>query len=128
MIKNDAFKLRTTTVYVKSEKLALFNSQEPERILIAEKNDISPATITLDKVLTTPIPFGRTLLLTGIPENSNIQTGEKIVVIDCNTIVDGNNQPHTQLILQQSLQRRYQIETVTLYGNVILATHGGNSY
>ncbi|MFJ1877757.1 putative baseplate assembly protein [Streptomyces sp. KS_5] len=118
---------RGYTVHVQAEALQL--ADEPVI------DPVTHRTIDLDEVIT-GLPPHRTVLVTGVPADAKEPTetaetaevtGEVAHVAATRTVTDPNRPgatPYTLLDLAAPLRRTYRRETVTLWGNVVRATHG----
>jgi predicted phage baseplate assembly protein len=114
--------LRATTVFAQSEKLTL--AEEP---IDAE---IAGDRIELDGLYSGLQP-GRWLIVSGersdVPDVTGVQASELQMLASVeqksNPDLPGET-PHSTLILAKELAYRYVPRTVTVYGNVVKATHG----
>lgn len=114
--------IRATTVYAQSESLAL--AEEP----IDE--DICGDKIELGYLLD-GLKSGRWLIVSGeradVPGTSGVKASELVMLAnveqDYNERLFGDK-VHTTLVLANSLAYVYKRDTVTIYGNVVKATHG----
>ncbi|KAF3886722.1 MULTISPECIES: putative baseplate assembly protein [Nostocales] len=127
--------MRKTTVYLKSEVLSL--SEKPIKLDVsnktepATKNDIcDQMEIELDNLYEGLQP-GRWLIISGDrndTSNINRVKGSEVLMLagvrqDVNPNLP-NDKPHTFLKFAQPLAYSYKRDTVTIYGNVVKATHG----
>jgi len=127
--------LRQTTVYLKSEVLSLV--EKPIDLDVC--NDAKTSTeddicdqmeIELDNLYEGLHP-GRWLIISGdrtdISNINNIRASEVVMLGGVRQDVRSNlpnDQPHTFLRFAQPLSYSYKRDTVTIYGNVVKATHG----
>ena len=103
---------------------------EPELMLQEEGPIVDPLT-PLGNQLTVStdvgdMPTGRRLIITGKDAGGNDQV--ELIILDRILAVAGirAGKPYqaSRLVFTTGLQRRYQAATVTVYGNVVRATHG----
>ena len=130
--------LRNTTVYLNSEVLTL--AEKPIGLDVSNEANKSTGTeedfirdqmeIELDNLYEGLHP-GRWLIISGErSDTSNIngvRAGEVVMLAGVRQDVDPNlpdDKPHTFLRLAQPLAYSYKRDTVTIYGNVVKATHG----
>lgn len=127
--------LRQTTVYLKSEVLSMV--EKPIDLDVC--NDAKTSTeddicdqmeIELDNLYEGLHP-GRWLIISGdrtdISNITNIRASEIVMLGGVRQDVRSNlpnDQPHTFLRFAQPLSYSYKRDTVTIYGNVVKATHG----
>jgi predicted phage baseplate assembly protein len=117
--------IRETTVYASSESLA--------REGLAEKQieeDIAGDTIELAN-LYGGLEAGRWIIISGertdIPGTSGIKASELLMIAGVNQETDEalpDDKRHTALKLANKLAYTFKRDTVTIYGNVVKATHG----
>lgn len=119
--KPDAFKFRSTSIYVQSEKLDLFEETKlSDDAIIPHEENRKPPTILLN-LLVHGLSNGKKLILTGEPERQRELVSE-VIIID--KVGKEEDPIRTKLTLQNKLNNTYKLDTVTLYGNVVTATHG----
>ncbi|HEU5330167.1 MAG TPA: putative baseplate assembly protein [Thermomicrobiales bacterium] len=113
---------RGTTVYVQSESLVL----APEPV----DDDVQGGVIELDG-LYAGLQSGRWLIVTGertdIPGTTGVRAAELAMLAGTVQAADPTlpgDTVHTYLLLAAPLAYRYQRDTVTVWGNVVKATHG----
>jgi hypothetical protein len=127
--------LRKTTVYIKSEVLSLV--EKP--IDLDVSNQAKPSTeddirdqmeIELDNLYEGLQP-GRWLIISGdrsdISNIGGVKASEVVMLLGVRQDARPdlpNDQPHTFLRFAQPLAYSYKRDTVTIYGNVVKATHG----
>jgi predicted phage baseplate assembly protein len=128
----DDFKfIRGTVVYAQSELLDL--ADEPIEM------DVQGATVEING-LYDGLESGRWLILSGertdVPGTSEVKASERVMLAGITQAVqqvelpDGTMEDlpgdklHSTLILTNSLAYAYKRDTVTVYGNVVKATHG----
>jgi hypothetical protein len=124
-VENDFNAIRTTLVYAQSELLTL--AEEPIDPLV---EDICQDSIELDS-LYEGLQVGRWLIITGertdIPNVAGVQETELVMLAGVeqsyNMDLPGDK-IHTTIRLSTSLAYCYKRDTVTIYGNVVKATHG----
>ena len=114
--------IRRTLVYAQSESLTL--AEEP----IAE--DICGDRIELG-YLYDGLKSGRWLIVAGeradVSTTSGVRASELVMLVDVEQNYDKSlpgDKVHSTLILANSLAYTYKRDTVTIYGNVVRATHG----
>ena len=118
--------LRHTLVFGQSEKLTLV--EEP----IAEPVEVTDETISTGIVLDglyKGFPSGRWIILSGerdIPNVSGVKGIELLMVSGLRQIdpTVPSDKIHTALLLATPTAYSYKRDTVTIYGNVVKATHG----
>jgi hypothetical protein len=111
--KESAFKVRTTTAYVRSEALTLARTP-----LTADLQQGS-TTLTLDS-LVLDLQTGQPVALIG--EQADAEGVERSEIKLLETITHHENQ--TTLTFSEGLKYSYRRQTVTLNANVVRATHG----
>ena len=124
--------VRNTTVYAQGEELAL--AEAPIETLV-HPNPVAGDRIEMDGLYDGLEP-GRWLIVSG--ERTDVTDGQgnpipefpgaELVMLaaveqDVSEDLVGDR-PHTTLILANSLEYTYKRDTVTIYGNVVKATHG----
>jgi predicted phage baseplate assembly protein len=114
--------LRSTTVLVQSEGLSL--SEEPI------DTDVQGDAIELGR-LYDGLESGRWLFVSGertdIPGTIGVRGSELVMLAGVEQRFDSSlpgDKVHTTLLLAKPLAYRYKRDTVTVYGNVVKATHG----
>lgn len=108
------FSIRKTTVFAQNEELKL----APMPI----ETEVSGAQIDLHEVVET-LWKGQPIIICGeLNENRGNQGCEFAKIID--VIHNFGEESYTQIILENNLDRSYVRDTVTIYANVALATHG----
>ena len=122
--KSNAFKVRTTTVYAQSEKLSLavLPIEAPLEARDLNQESADPVGVRSLELETIVIGFeiGQPILIQGKREDAkNVTVAEVALLAE---IV--HESANTTLHFQSRLQYRYVRSSVTLYGNVVLATHG----
>ena len=126
--------IRSTTVFAQSEKLEL--AGEPIKEPICGSGADQSAEIELDG-LYTDLKSGRWLIVAGEradikDANENIVDGLKSAEVGdaCRRTIHGHrsdlsgDKTHTFITLARELAYCYQRDKVTIYGNVVKATHG----
>ena len=112
----DAFSIRGTTVYGQSEVLPL------ARLPITD--DVGGATIEIEGGVA-GLAAGQTLIVRGEPATDpGLDVAEVVVVREVRYATDPADGGYTIVALRDALRRVYRRETVTIYGNVVQATHG----
>lgn len=114
--------LRGTTVYAQSESLAL--AEEPiEESIRGDRIELA--------ALYGGLEAGQWLIVAGeridIPNTSGVPARELVMLAGVEQSFDSalpGDKTHTTLILADSLAYSYKRDTVTIYGNVVKATHG----
>ncbi|MFI7407080.1 putative baseplate assembly protein [Streptomyces sp. NPDC049627] len=102
---------------------------QPEPLTLAPEPFTDPvqgASVDLDRVIT-DLPPSRTVLITGTPDDGTTPTGEVARVRAVHTVTDPHRPgatPYTVLELAAALRTAYRRDTVTVWGNVVRATHG----
>jgi predicted phage baseplate assembly protein len=115
--------LRETIVYVETEKLAL--AMAPDTAPVAGRS------IDL-QALYGGLPEGRWVIVSGeladIPGTSGVKMAELALVVKAEHISDptlsGGDKPHTRITFDKELGHSFKRDTVTIYGNIVKATHG----
>jgi predicted phage baseplate assembly protein len=117
--------IRTTVVYAQSEELKL--AEEPIM------DDVEKEKIELD-TLYPGLDSGRWIIVSGertIPNTSGVKASELVMLARVEQSSDedqsgekGTTGVHSTLILDKGLAYTYKRETVTIYANVVKATHG----
>src|SRR5439155_1938638 len=105
------FKLRETMVLAQTEPLEL--AEQPLATPVAGKV-IELATLAPD------LPSGRSLIISGSLATDDGVTDGEVAVVDHVAEHDGR----TTITLRDCLRNSYVRTAVTLYGNVVRATHG----
>lgn len=122
--------VRETAVFAQSEELKL--AEEPiTPTEMDTKNPIEKNEIELAE-LYRELEAGRWAIVSGeradLPEGiSGVRASELVMLAGVEQRVDPTlpgDQPHTVLRLAQSLAYQYKRHTVTVFGNVVKATHG----
>jgi hypothetical protein len=111
--KSTGFKLRKTTAYVQSEGLNLVD------LPIEEPIGQGATSLMLDRMVL-GLRVGQAVMLSGEQSDAAGVVRNEVAILD--DIVHGGG--YTILRFQQGLEYGYTRETVTLYVNVALATHG----
>lgn len=114
--------LRGTTVFAQSESLAL--AEEPiEESIRGDRIELA--------ALYGGLEAGQWLIVAGeridIPNTSGVPARELVMLAGVEQSFDSalpGDKTHTTLILTNSLAYSYKRDTVTIYGNVVKATHG----
>ncbi|MBR8837437.1 MAG: putative baseplate assembly protein [Stigonema ocellatum SAG 48.90 = DSM 106950] len=127
--------LRKTTVYLKSEVLSL--AEKPIDVDVSNEAKKSTVDDILDQMeieldnLYEGLQPGRWLIISGDrSDTSNINGVRASEVVMLGGVTQDvrsdlpNDQPHTFLRFAQPLAYSYKRDTVTIYGNVVKATHG----
>jgi hypothetical protein len=124
-IKDDFQAIRNTTVYAQSELLTL--AEEPIDPL---KEAICDDLIVLDS-LYEGLEVGRWLIISGertdIPNVPGVQATELVMLAGVEQSFDPDlpgDKNHTAIRLSTNLAYYYKRDAVTIYGNVVRATHG----
>ncbi|MUL34952.1 putative baseplate assembly protein [Gloeocapsopsis dulcis] len=108
--------IRGTTVYAQSEKLEL--AEEPI------EDPIDSNRIELEDSYP-DLKGGRWLIVSGDLNNSSGKSSELVMLASVEQKEDSNKKRYSTIILtNNSLTKRYKRDTVTIYGNVVKATHG----
>jgi predicted phage baseplate assembly protein len=113
--------IRGSVVYAQSELLPL---------ALAPRSDPIPETsgglhqITLDGVYE-PLPSGRWLIISGERADlPGVRESKLVMLASAEEIEIPGASYHTRLTLANQLRYSYKRDTVTIYGNVVRATHG----
>jgi hypothetical protein len=110
------FTIRGTTVYGQSDVLPL------ARLPITD--DVHGATIEVEGGIA-GLFAGQTLIVRGeAAADRGITVAEVAVIRDVQYPADPDDADYTVITLRDALARAYVRETVTIYGNVVPATHG----
>lgn len=123
--------MRKTTVYLKSEDLNLVEKPVNLKDAPSDQNYISDQMeIELDNLYENLQP-GRWLIISGersdISDVDGVWASEVVMLSGVRQDVSQNlvnDKPHTFLRFARPLAYIYKRETVTIYGNVVKATHG----
>ena len=123
--------MRKTTVYLKSEDLNLVEQLNDLQDAPSSQNDISDQMeIELDNLYEGLQP-GRWLIISGersdISDVKGVWASEVVMLAGVRQDINPNlpnDKPHTFLKFARPLAYSYKRETVTIYGNVVKATHG----
>lgn len=123
--------MRKTTVYLKSEDLNLVEKPVDLKDAPSAQNYISDQMeIELDNLYENLQP-GRWLIISGersdISDVDDVWASEVVMLAGVRQDVSQNlvnDKPHTFLRFARPLAYIYKRETVTIYGNVVKATHG----
>lgn len=111
--------IRETMVYLETEKLAL--SMAPEMVPVAGQS------VDLQG-LYGGFPEGRWVIVSGeladVSGTSGVKMAELAMIASVEHISDDWNKLHTQITFDRELAHRFKRDTVTIYGNVVKATHG----
>ncbi len=133
--------IRRTVVYAQSEELPLAEEAIEEPIGCCKQNDAAENEIVELNGLYDGLESGRWLIVSGeriIEGTSGVRTGELVMISAVNHSVEGptrkmkelykgglrGDKIHTFLQLAKPLAYCYKRDTVTIYGNVVKATHG----
>ncbi|MEH2221892.1 putative baseplate assembly protein [Nostoc sp.] len=123
--------MRKTTVYLKSEDLNLVEKPVDLKDAPSAQNYISDQMeIELDNLYENLQP-GRWLIISGersdISDVNGVWASEVVMLAGVRQDICANlsnDKPHTFLKFARPLAYSYKRETVTIYGNVVKATHG----
>lgn len=127
--------IRETAVYAQSERLELAEAPLEETVGYDPDDPAAGYALELDG-LYDGLEIGRWLIVAGECAETGIQRSEQVmlaevtegvrqVVADAATTLDlPGDTPHTTLHFAAGLAYTYQRASVTLYGNVVKATHG----
>ena len=123
--------MRKTTVYLKSEDLNLVEKTVDLKDAPSAQNYISDQMeIELDNLYENLQP-GRWLIISGersdISDVNGVWASEVVMLAGVRQDICANlsnDKPHTFLKFARPLAYSYKRETVTIYGNVVKATHG----
>ncbi|MEH2127696.1 baseplate J/gp47 family protein [Nostoc sp.] len=123
--------MRKTTVYLKREDLNLLEKPVNLKDAPSDQNYISnQMEIELDNLYENLQP-GRWLIISGersdISDVNGVWASEVVMLSGVRQDVNQNllnDKPHTFLRFARHLAYAYKRETVTIYGNVVKATHG----
>ncbi|MBN3925391.1 putative baseplate assembly protein [Nostoc sp. NMS4] len=123
--------MRKTTVYLKSEDLNLVEKPVDLKDAPSDQNYISDQMeIELDNLYENLQP-GRWLIISGersdISDVDDVWASEVVMLAGVRQDICANlsnDKPHTFLKFARPLAYSYKRETVTIYGNVVKATHG----
>lgn len=123
--------MRKTTVYLKSEDLNLVEKPVDLKDAPSDQNYISDQMeIELDNLYENLQP-GRWLIISGersdISDVNGVWASEVVMLAGVRQDICANlsnDKPHTFLKFARPLAYSYKRETVTIYGNVVKATHG----
>ncbi|WP_414519342.1 putative baseplate assembly protein [Nostoc sp. PCC 9305] len=123
--------MRKTTVYLKSEDLNLVEKPVDLKDAPSAQNYISDQMeIELDNLYENLQP-GRWLIISGersdISDVNGVWASEVVMLAGVRQDIGANlsnDKPHTFLKFARPLAYSYKRETVTIYGNVVKATHG----
>jgi hypothetical protein len=114
--------IRHTVVHAQSEQLALADAPI--------EDDVCGGKIELGQ-LYDGLKSGRWLIVTGertdLFRTSGVKASELVMLADVEQAFDSNlpgDRVHSTLILSNKLAYTYKRDTVTIYGNVVKATHG----
>src|SRR5262249_47658271 len=116
--------VRTTSVLAQSEPLEL--GEEPYDA------DISGKTILLDGIYD-GLREGRLIIVEGersdLPGTRGVRAAEEVAIASCRQSVEAgpgrsSSRPHTTVVLPRNLTYPYKRDTLSIYGNVVPATHG----
>lgn len=114
--------IRRTRVYAQSEKLAL--ADEPIDPIL---EPVADRQIDLDGVYNSLKP-GRWLIVSGertdLDGIGGVQNSELVLLTGVELNGEAGGRPYNSLILDNQLAYQYKRDTVTIYANVIKATHG----
>lgn len=112
--------LRATMVFGESEELQ--QAEVPLPPTLAQ----GTTTLTLDSDAGA-LPRGRVLLVSGMHPDTGATQIESVTLDAANAVTLNHTSPPlnvTQLVFRTALQNDYRLDTVKIYGNVALATHG----
>ena len=125
LIPNDFDAIRKTVVYAQSEFLPL--ADEPIDPIV---NPVAGNSIELAN-LAGGLQSGRWILISGervdIPNVTGVNTTELAMLAGVEQTPippPAGERTHSTLMLANGLSYRYRLDTVTIYGNVVKATHG----
>jgi hypothetical protein len=122
--------IRRTVVYTQSELLPL--AQEPwQSDAKGNPSDIQGSQIQLD-TLYDGLQSGRWVIISGertdIPHTTGVKASELVMLAGVtqgfNLKLPGDTVHTTLILANQGLKYTYKRDTVTIYGNVVKATHG----
>lgn len=120
--ETDAFNLiRGTVVYAQSEELIV-----AEAPIDPVEEPVSDDSIELEG-LYDGLEAGRWLIVSGERLDLGIRASERVMLAGVKQDFDEDlpsEKIHTELILANQLANAYKRDTVTIYGNVVKATHG----
>lgn len=116
----DMASIRETMVYLETEKLVL--STAPDTSPVAGRG------VDLQG-LYGELPAGRWVIVSGeladVPGTSGVRMAELALVANVeHETLRGENKLHTRITFDKELGHRFKRDTVTIYGNVVKATHG----
>ncbi len=119
--------IRETAVYTQSEKLQL--AEEPVETQVGfNPNDPAQGKRIELNALYPDLEVGRWLIVSGDRADvSGVKSSELVMVSGVEQTFDPllvGEKTHTTLVLANSLAYPYKRNTVTIYGNVVKATHG----
>jgi hypothetical protein len=83
---------------------------------------IDPSTVSTSNPTGTPFPNGQIPVARFDPSDPN--NPAPVYAWRISSLASGNDTLHTNLVLANDLAYRYDSSTVTIYGNVVKATHG----
>ena len=122
---------KTTRVTLSGENFATFKDAVRSTVVYAQSEllpraeaPISPAVtgivnaLTLDRDIGA-LPAGRTLIITGKLASTGVDESENVMLERVEKIGGV-----TRLVFTTALAHSYRLDSVTIYGNVALATHG----
>jgi len=122
--KSNSFLVRKTTVYAQSEQLQLAQLPiaSPLEAVDLSSGTTDPTGVQSIELETLVIGWEKDqpILIQGNREDARNVTVAEVAMLE-EIVHEGTN---TTLYFQERLQYRYVRNSVTLYGNVVLATHG----
>jgi predicted phage baseplate assembly protein len=119
--------IRGTSIYTQAQGEELELADEP---IDPVQEPVKGDRIELDS-LYGGLEAGRWLIVTGertdVPGATGVPASELVMLADVQQQVDSSltgDSPHTVLVLANSLAYQYKLDTASVYGNVVKATHG----
>ena len=109
--------LRQMTVYSQSEKLTL--AMVPDEALVPDRDPDTGDSVFIPDLSNGP-EAGRNVIIVGQPADSSGLLSAEIAVLADSTIANNG----TTLHFKGQLSHKYQRATVSIYGNIALATQG----
>lgn len=117
--------IRQTTVYAQSEELEL-----AEEVIEPKEEPVKGKEIELSQLYEGLQP-GRWLIVSGertdLGETTGVKASELVMLLGVQQLADQEkpgDKTHTFLQIKNPLNYQYKRDTVTIYGNVVKATHG----
>jgi len=116
---SDMASIRETMVYLETEKLVLS--------AIPDITSVDGQNVKLQDFYG-GLPEGRWVIVSGeladVPGTSGVKMAELAMIANVEHVSDDWHKLHTQITFDRKLAHRFKRDTVTIYGNVVKATHG----